>query len=233
MGPKVAPSHGRFLFDSAGCVVACSLPEVLIGSLGSESQLQLALKLLKDLPKLRYRPDAFTFCQTVKACGEAWQESLLIAAMMASSTVALNEVTFGALLNTQSSSWQRSVDLTYLAMAQLGIETNAIMFNSLIGSFGQDQWMESLTSMEEMAKNFLTPNAFVYSTLLSCCVQAAKWTSALSLWLDVTWLEDGDKTSHAVATGCQKLARVSANEKEKQKNKLKPDVIMYNSDLLN
>lgn len=168
---------------------------MLVGTLGSQSQLALALKLLKELPHRSYRPDAFTYSQAVKACekAESWREPLWIVDMMASSAVNLDEVTLGAVLSTQSSSIKAGVTSSwgsalYLAsMAKAAIQTNAIMFNSLIGTFGS-QWMESVYFMEKMVSNFMQPNAFVCSTLLSCCVQAAKWSSALSLWLDVARL---------------------------------------------
>jgi hypothetical protein len=184
------------------------LAKVLIGTLGSQRQLPMALKLLKELPKRSYRCDAFSYSQAVKACeglAEAWQEPLEILEMMKSSAVTLDEVTVGALLSTQSSSnkaglsnsWGRSA-LYMASMAQVAIEANVIMFNSLMGSFGQDQWMESVHAMDDMASKFLRPNAFLYSTLLSCCVQAAKWTNALSLWLDVA-------SRSRDAWGCRKM----------------------------
>lgn len=165
--------------------------EVLLGTMGASNELPLALQLLKALPKQKYRPDAFTYSQAVKACdGVGWSEAVGIVESMTSSAVALNEVTLGALLNTQSSTkvtrgvWTRSM-LT-LSMAH-AIEGNNIIYNSLLGSLGQTQWMEAVKVMETMASNALRPNAFVCSALLSCCVQAAKWTNALNLWLDVAW----------------------------------------------
>ena len=171
--------------------------EVLLGTIGASNQLSLALQLLKALPKQKYRPDAFTYSQAVKACDgvmEGWSEAVGIVENMTSCAVALNEVTLGALLNTQSSTkvtrgvWRRSM-LTVSMAQNSAIEGNNIIYNSLLGSLGQTQWMEAVKVMETMASNALRPNAFVCSALLSCCVQAAKWTNALNLWLDVAWCD--------------------------------------------
>ena len=170
--------------------------EVLLGTMGASNQLSLALQLLKALPKQKYRPDAFTFSQAVKACDgvmEGWSAAVGIVESMTCSAVTLDEVTLGALLNTQSSTkvtrgvWTRSMFM--VSMAQNAIEGNNIIYNSLLGSLGQTQWMEAVKVMEMMASNALRPNAFVCSALLSCCVQAAKWTNALNLWLDVAWCD--------------------------------------------
>ena len=188
--------------------------EVLIGTLGSQSQLQLALKLLKELPDHTYRSDVITFTQAVKACDSSnlWQEPLWILHWMDMAAVNANEVTLGALLRTQSLSfkagshgsqaWSRAIS-SMASMACRSLEVNAIMFNTILGS--GEVWSQSVNLMEKM-KSLLRPNSFVCSALLSCCVQAAQWPHALSLWCDVC----GPK-------------------KARKLDRLKPDVIMYNS----
>ena len=189
---------------------------MVIGALGSQGQLELAFKLLRDLPDRNYRPDVITFTQAVKTCESSslWQEPLSLLHWMDAVGVAANEVTLGALLGTQRSSfkagelasdfWRRSISCM-ASMALHAIEVNAIMFSTILGSCGEEQWARATNIMDKMETTIM-PNAFVCSALLSCCVQAAKWPNAIGLWRDVK----GHK-------GKGKLRQI------------RPDVIMYNS----
>eukprot|EP00913_Durusdinium_trenchii_P030270 g28359.t2 len=132
---------------------------VLIGTLGSQSQLQLALKLLKELPDHTYRSDVITFTQAVKACTAA---------------LTPNQVTCSSCISAceKSERWPWAVkllDTMRQAALRLGLEACNAAMSACQGS-GWPQALALLSTMRELGP---FPDEISYNSAMkasqSCC----------------------------------------------------------------